>query len=256
MSTLCVLISILMEPKCLCCWVEAKLILSSCPPVVMFWFLFSIIPFLDLFYNNNVLLASAKLAESLLWMPTSWCHLIPICLLDFSPPPFLAPSGSRCGQTHPVPFTRTQEHMFTHPHNQPHPGLHFHTITHIQSLPFTITQPHSHNHLQQSHSLAVLLTPTESYSHSRPGTPLTSIQSCTVSFSPVYTHTLKSAHSVTQSLTRIQSLCLLTSQSLTRRQRATFILSAIHTLHSHTPSNTKSHKIPGSDLVTLSPTHT
>lgn len=166
MSTLCVLISILMEPKCLCCWVEAKLILSSCPPVVMFWFLFSIIPFLDLFYNNNVLLASAKLAESLLWMPTSWCHLIPICLLDFSPPPFLAPSGSRCGQTHPVPFTRTQEHMFTHPHNQPHPGLHFHTITHIQSLPFTITQPHSHNHLQQSHSLAVLLTPTESYSHS------------------------------------------------------------------------------------------
>lgn len=219
----------------------------------MFLFLFSIIPFLDLFYNDYVLLPSAKLAESLLWIPTSWCHLIPICLLDFSPPPFLAPSGSSVWT-----FTNTQPH--DQPHDQPHPGLHFHTITHSQSLPLTLTQPHSHTHLQQSHSLAVLLTPTEYYPHSFTFTTRypTDFHSVLHSFIQPHLHTLTqvSTLTVTQSLTRIQSLCLLTSQSLTRRQRAAFVLSAVHTLHSHTPSNTKSHKIPGSDLVTLSPTHT
>lgn len=160
MSTLFVLISILMEPKCLCCWVEAKLILSPCPPVVMFWFLFSIIPFFDLVYNNYVLLASA-LAFGLQLHGVTWslyAYLISAHLLLW------LPVVAACGQTHPVPFTHTQEHMFTHPHDQPHPGLHFHTLTHIQSLPFTITQPHSQSFTtipfpsSPTHSHGILLT--------------------------------------------------------------------------------------------------
>lgn len=168
----------------------------------MFLFLFSIIPFLDLFYNDYVLLPSAKLAESLLWIPTSWCHLIPIRLLDFSPPPFLAPSGSSVWtdtQSHShtprstcslsLTISRTQASIFT-------PSLtaspyHLHSLSPTHTLVYNNPTPEQSSSLPQP--------PTRIPSHSRPGTPPTSIPSCTVSFSPIYTHSPKSARSQSHS---------------------------------------------------------
>lgn len=147
-----------------------------------------------------------------------------------------------CGQTNLVPFTHTQQHKFAHPHSQQHTQAPFFTVTHIRSPPFTTTQLHSHNHSQQSHSLTVLLCPTESYSHSFTfitGHPTDLHYSPAQPHSAPPTHSHSSQLTQSQSLTHSQSLSLKNTQSCTLLHRTTFILSAICTLHIHMPSHTK-----------------
>lgn len=159
-----------------------------------------------------------------------------------------------CGQTNLVPFTHTQQHKFAHPHSQQHTQAPFFTVIHIRSPPFTTTQLHSHNHSQQSHSLTVLLCPTESYSHS-----FTFITGHPTDFhySPAQPHSAPPTHSHSSQLTQSQSLTHSQSLSLKNTVLHTHAQNHIHTqCHLHSSySHAKPHKIPGSYLATLSCIH-
>lgn len=130
------------------------------------------------------------------------------------------------------------------------------------SAPLTLTHTIIHNNAIHSPSYSLPQDPSHTPSHSRPVTPLTSIQSCLISLSPNH-NTHWSQLTQSQSLTHIQSLSFINPQSLTLRHRAIFILSAIHTFIG-TPQSypvtqdsklTSSHTQSHSYLVPHSPTH-
>lgn len=155
-----------------------------------------------------------------------------------------------CGQTNPVPFAHTQQHKFAHPHSQQHTPAPFFTVTHIQTSPFTTTQPHPRNHSQQSHSLTVLLCPTESYSHSFTFMTghLTDFHSVLLSRIQPHPPTLVQVSSLSHSHSLIV-IPLPHKHTVLHTHAQNHIHTQCHLHSSH--SHVKPHKIPGSHLATL-----
>ena len=135
-----------------------------------------------------------------------------------------------CGQTqshsHTPRGTRSLTLTISHTQAPAFTQSHISSPRHLQSLSPTHTI--IHNNAIHSPSYSLLQDPSHTPSHSRPVTPLTSIQSCLISLSPNH-NTHWSQLTQSQSLTHIQSLSFINPQPLTLRHRAIFILSATHT---------------------------